>query len=100
MTKREVIEYIANNRIVEEIVKNIAGTADDDLKDLIQDIYLDLYNKDERLLIKLFKENSIKFFLTKIVFNNVYSSTSRFYTTYKKNNNKKVNIEDLDYDKF
>ncbi len=95
MTKRDVIEYIANNRILEDIVKNIAGTYDEDLKDLIQDIYLDLYNKDDNTLIKLYTEKSLKYYLTKIVFNNIYSSNSRFYYIYKKNIKNKVDIDDL-----
>ena len=99
MTKNEIIEYIAKNRMVEEIVKNIAGTADEDLKDLIQDIYEDLFTKEEKLLRKLYEEEMLRFFITRIVFNNIHSKTSRYYMTYKKQNKNKVNIEEL-YDKY
>lgn len=98
MTKPQIIEYIANNHLVEEITKNITGYLDDDYKDLIQDIYVDLYTKKEDLLQNLYDNDNIKFYLTRVIINNVFSKTSRFYTQYKKNNKNKVNIDDLNTD--
>ena len=100
MTKPQIIEYIANNHLVEEITKNITGYLDDDYKDLIQDIYVDLYTKKEDLLQNLYDKGNIKFFLTRIICNNIFSKTSRFYTQYKKINKYKVPIDDVDTTKL
>lgn len=100
ITKDQVIKYIADNRIVEEIVHNVGGNSDEDLNDLIQDIYLELYNKDESLLINLYNKNNIKFYLSRIVTNNIYSNNSRFFYRYKKNNKNKVKIENIDVEKY
>lgn len=100
MTKLEVINYIAENKIVENIVRNVSGEGDDDLKDLCQDIYVDLFTKSENKLISLYENKQLNFFITKIVYNNIFSKTSRYYTTYKKVKLNKVNINELDYDKY
>ena len=100
MNKNQIIENIANKHIIEDIIKNICGTITEDLKDLIQDIYMDLFNKEEKLLIKLYKDKQIKFYLTKIIINNIFSKTSRYYTIYKKPNINKINIDEINYDKY
>ena len=100
MSKNDVIKYLANNHIIEDIIQNICGDFDDDLKDLSQDIYIDLYTKSEKKLIDLYNNQQLKFFITRIVFNNVFSHTSRFYTQYKKNKNNKISLDDLDYDRY
>ena len=86
--------------MVEDIVKNICGTSDEDLKDLVQDIYVDFYTKSETKLKKLYEAKQLNYFITRIVYNNVYSNTSRFYSTYKKNQKNKINIDNLDSDKY
>lgn len=100
MTKQDIIKYIAEHKLIEDIVTNVCGNKDDDLKDLVQDLYEDLFSKSEELLQKLYEEKSINYFLTRTVMNNVFSKSSRYYMTYKKNNKKKVNIDDLDVDKY
>lgn len=100
MTKKEIIENIAKEKILEELVNNICGYIDDDLKDLIQDIYIDLFTKPEQMLLSLSENNQIKFFLTKIILNNVFSRTSRYYTKYKKNKNNMIDINNLNCDKY
>lgn len=84
MDKAGVIEYVANNKILHNLIQNIGGNKDDDLQDLEQDIYIDLYTKPEETLVKLYENKQLAFYLARIVLNNIHSSTSRFYTTYKK----------------
>lgn len=100
ITKGQVIKHIADNQIVEKIIKNVAGSSDEDLKDLAQDIYIELFSKDEKLLINLYLKNNLNFYLSRIITNNIFSRNSRFYYQYKKNNSKKVKIEDVDTTKF
>lgn len=83
-TKDEVIEELSRNKVVEEIILNVAGEMGFDEKDLAQDIYLDLLNKDEEKLIHM-SDKELKYFLARIVVNNICSKTSPFYYKYKKN---------------
>lgn len=97
MTKNEIVSIIAKERMVETIVSNIAKSSDcdDTLKDLSQEIYLDLLSKDEEKIINLYETNQIRFFVVRMVTNNLFSKNSPFYQTFKKNTNATVNIDDL-----
>ena len=91
-----VIERLAKDKVVEEIVGNVAkDTKDEDLKDLTQDIYMELMTKDEELIDKMYENNQIKFFITRMVVNNIMSSTSRFFYKYRKNKCNEVSIDDV-----
>lgn len=84
MTKRDIINVIAQNRWVESIISNIAGNADDMLNDLKQDIYMDLLSKDEEKIVKLYDDNQLKFFITRMVLNNIHSKNSPYWMKYKR----------------
>ena len=97
MTKNEVISIIAKERMVEQICSNIAKSADcdDTLKDLSQEIYLDLLSKDEEKIVNLYETNQIRFFVVRMVTNNLFSKNSPFYQTFKKNANLTVDIDNF-----
>ena len=97
MTKNEIIGRLAKERIVETIVSNIAKSADcdDTLKDLSQEIYLDLLSKDEEKIINLYETNQIRLFVVRMVTNNLFTKNRPFYQTFKKNTNATINIDDL-----
>lgn len=82
----EAVELIANEKIVEELVKNICGHIGDDEKDLIQDLYLDLLSKPPGKIEALYTSGQIRFFIARMITNNVFSTTSPYYTKYKKKN--------------
>lgn len=97
MTKNEVVSIIAKEKVVEQICSNIAKSADcdDTLKDLSQEIYLDLLSKDEEKIVNLYETNQIRFFVVRMVTNNLFSKNSPFYQTFKKNTNLTVDIDGL-----
>lgn len=97
MTKNEVVSIIAKEKVVEQICSNIAKSADcdDTLKDLSQEIYLDLLSKDEEKIVNLYETNQIRFFVVRMVTNNLFSKNSPFYQVFRKNTNATVNIDDL-----
>ena len=97
MTKNEVVEKLAKERIVEQICSNIAKSTDcdDTLKDLSQEIYLDLLSKDEEKIVNLYETNQIRFFVVRMVTNNLFSKNSPYYQVFRKNTNATVNIDDL-----
>lgn len=95
MTKSEVVNIIAKERMVETAIANIAKTNSDVLNDLSQEIYLDLLQKDEQKIVKLYESNQIRFFVVRMILNNLFSKNSPFYQTFKKNTNATVNIDDF-----
>lgn len=81
--------------MVEKIIANIAkNTTDEDLKDLANDIYLELLEKSEDLLVGIYERGQITYYITRIVINNINSKTSRFYYIYKKNKAVQSSIDD------
>ena len=99
MDKYKIIDEISKQKIVEEIVYNIGSKDDEDLKDLIQDIYINLLEKEDNLIETLYNENQLKYFIIRMVVNNIHSKNSPYYTKYKKEKINKVKIEEL-YDKI
>lgn len=95
MTKNEVISVIAKEKMVETAIANIAKTNSDVLNDLSQNIYLDLLSKDEDKIINLYETNQLRFFIVRMILNNLFSKNSPFYQTFRKNANLTVNIDDL-----
>ena len=75
------IREIAEKKIVEKLINKISPTAIAK-EDLIQDIYLSLLLKEDK--IKEISENEIKYYITKVILNNIKSVTSPYYHTYVK----------------
>ena len=99
MDKYKIIDEISKDKVVEEIVYNIGNKGDEDLKDLIQDIYINLLEKEDNLIENLYDTNQLKYFIIRMVVNNIHSKNSPYYTKYKKDKINKVKIEEL-YDKI
>lgn len=99
MDKYNIIDEISKDKLVEEIVYNIGDRGDEDLKDLIQDIYINLLEKEDSLIENLYSTNQLKFYIVKMVVNNIHSKNSPYYTKYKKDKINKIKIEEL-YDKI
>ena len=99
MSKYKIIDEISKDKLVEEIVYNIGDRGDEDLKDLIQDIYINLLEKEDSLIENLYSTNQLKFYIIRMVVNNIHSKNSPYYTKYKKDKINKIKIEEL-YDKI
>lgn len=95
MSKYSIIDEISKDKLVEEIVYNIGDKGDEDLKDLIQDIYINLLEKEDGLIETLYNTNQLKYFIIRMVVNNIHSKNSPYYTKYKKDKINKVKIEEL-----
>lgn len=76
---------------------NIAKSADDQLKDLAQDLYIDLMEKDEDRVVKMYESGQLKYFITRMCVNNIRSKNSPFWTNYKRfTNNMNEIIGDIE----
>lgn len=93
--KQDVIRMIAEKNMLRDIITNVAkNNKDEDLKDLEQDLYLELMEKDDELIDFLYNNDQLNYYMTRMVMNNINSKTSRFYYIYKKNKNISTQIED------
>lgn len=94
ITKYQIVDIIAKEKWVEAVIRNIAGEIDSTLKDLSQDIYIDLLSKDEDKIVQMYNNNQLRFYITRMVINNIRSKTSPYYQLYKKNQKLENNIDD------
>ena len=102
MTKFEIVEELAKNRAIEDIVNNVAqNPKEDTLKDLSQMLYEDLLMKDDEKVIQLYEDGQLQFFITRMVLNSINSKTSRYYYMFSKFNNNcveyKIDNEEKDW---
>ena len=87
MTKTEIIETIAQERMVETMVQNIAHeslSVNADLSDLCQMVYMILLEYDEDKLQDLWEHHQMRFFLARIIVNQYRSSYSPFHVIFRK----------------
>ena len=101
MSKEEIIQELADNNTLYEIVNNItkAPLTEDEL-DYIQDLYINLLEKDDKVIEELYENKQLKFYITRIILNNLGSVTSQYFYKYKKWATKKQNIDETNTNKF
>lgn len=98
MNKADIIEEIAQERMVETMVQNIAHQAlNDDLSDLCQMVYLILLEYDEDKLQDLWEHNQMRFFLASVIVNQYRSSYSPYHIIIRKPQEKSVDITGMDW---
>ena len=97
----EIINEIADSGLVEEIIDGVSYSKfeiKENLKDLAQDIYLQLLQMDTKKLNDLYTKNQLRYWLARIVVNSSHSKTSPYYYQYKKAQMQSVSISDIDID--
>ena len=83
MTKEKVVERVAKEGWVEECIKTVSGGVwRSEYDDLTQDILLELL--DQTKVVDLYKKGQLKFYIMRVVRNNIQSATSRFYYRYRR----------------
>ena len=88
-----IVDKLARNRVVEDMIKNM--NINDYPDDLAQEIYLILLEYDKEKIEDIYNKNQINFFISRIITNQAFSKNSPFYLIYKKWD---LNKEDLDFD--
>lgn len=83
MTKEEVVERVAREGWVEECVKVVTGGVwRSEYDDLAQDVLIELLNQEK--IVGLYQRNQLRYYVMRIVRNNIQSNTSRFYYRYRR----------------
>lgn len=81
LSNQQIVEILAKDKVVEKICKKITKNKDiDTLHDLCQDIYLQLLESEKT--IGLYQRDEIKFWIARVMMNNICSSTSPYYRQY------------------
>ena len=83
MTVEEVVELVAKEGWVEECIKTVSGGVwRSEYNDLVQDILIELL--DQTKIVDLYKKGQLRYYVMRIVRNNIQSNTSRFYYRYRR----------------
>ena len=87
MTKYEIIDGLSKDSIVEKIIYKLLPASKnrfDCPEDLVQDIYVLLLEKDDKLIIDLYNKGELGFYLLKIAKNQLLSANSPYFYMYVK----------------
>ena len=83
MSTREVVERVAKEGWVEECIRTVSGGVwRSEYSDLVQDVLVELLNQEK--IVGLYQRGQLKFFIMRIVRNNIQSNTSRFFYRYRR----------------
>ena len=99
--RRKIINEIANGGLVEEIIQGVSYSKfenPENIKDLAQDIYLQLLQMRTDKLNDLYTKNQLRYWIARIVVNSIHSKTSPYFYTYKKEQMQSVSISEIDID--
>lgn len=87
MTKYEVVDIISRDHLVEKIVFKLLPASKNPFdcpEDLIQDVYLLLIEKSDKLIVDLYERGELAYYLLRVVRNQLLSKNSPYYTKYIK----------------
>ena len=85
MTKVEIVDELSRTNTVENIIYKLLPASKnrfDCPDDLVQDIYVLLLEKDDKLIIDLYNKGELGFYLLKIARNQLLSKNSPYYQKY------------------
>ena len=80
---REVVEYIARSKLIQECILVVTGGVwRSEYDDLTQDVLIELLNQEK--IVGLYQRGQLKYFIMRIIRNNIQSNTSRFFYRYRR----------------
>ena len=83
MSTREVVEEIARSKLIQECILIVTGGVwRSEYDDLVQDILIEMLNQTK--IVDLYEKGQLKFYVMRVVRNNIQSATSRFYYRYRR----------------
>ena len=83
MSTRGVVEEIARSKLIQECILVVTGGVwRSEYDDLVQDILIEMLNQTK--IVDLYEKGQLKFYVMRIVRNNIQSNTSRFFYRYRR----------------
>ncbi len=84
MSTREVVEEVARTKLIQECILIVTGGVwRSEYDDLVQDLLVEFLDQGKKI-VDLYKRGQLKFFIMRIVRNNINSNTSRFFYRYRR----------------
>ena len=85
MTAREIIERLARERVVEQMIANICRRPDlPEMADFAQMVYLALLTKPSDKIERAYEEGWLPFMIVRIIRNNWFTNHSAFRDLFRK----------------
>ena len=87
MTKVEIIDELSKDNTVEKIIYKLLPASKnrfDCPEDLVQDIYVLLLEKDDKLIVDLYNKGELGYYLLRIAKNQLLSANSPYFYKYIK----------------
>ena len=85
MNKWEIIDELSRSNTVEKIIFKLLSCSKNPFdcpEDLIQDIYLLLLEKSDKLIVDLYERGELAYYLLRVARNQLLSKNSPYYTKY------------------
>lgn len=96
--KESIVNGLAADRFVEKLLEG-SSISSPYAADLSQDIYLRLLEKDEELLSGLQERGEMAYYVSRMISNNIFSSTSPYYRKYERFRRMSCDIKEyIDYE--
>ena len=84
MSINEVMTELYKSNFVRNVIQKIGREEQQhNLQDLEQDIYVTLLESGDKI-VTMYEDDTLPFFITRIILNNINSKTSQYFYTYKK----------------
>lgn len=83
MSTREVVEEVARTKLIQECILIVTGGVwRSEYDDLVQDVLIELL--DQEKIVDLYKKGELKYYVVRVIRNNLQSCTSRFFYRYRR----------------
>lgn len=79
MSKTDIVEELAQQKVVEKVARRICKASPTKICDLVQLVYLALLEADEETIKRLHDNKQIEHYIARIVINQYYSVHSRYH---------------------
>ena len=84
MTKEGVVEYIARSKLIQECILIVTGGVwRSEYDDLVQDLLVEFLDQGKKI-VELYEKDQLRYYVMRIVRNNIQSNTSRFFYRYRR----------------
>ena len=84
MTKEGVVEYIARSKLIQECILIVTGGVwRAEYDDLVQDLLVEFLDQGKKI-VDLYEKGQLRYYVVRVVRNNLQSCTSRFYYRYRR----------------
>ena len=84
MSTREVVEEVARTKLIQDCILIVTGGVwRSEYDDLVQDLLVEFLDQGKKI-VDLYKKGQLRYYVVRVVRNNLQSCTSRFFYRYRR----------------